>query len=412
MAKDDNDTVVIGGGAAGIAAAHRLHEAGVPCLLIEARGRLGGRAFTEVHGGFPLDLGCGWLHSADRNPWVAVAENQGRTLDKTPPPWAQRPSLPYGFPIEQQHEFIAAMNAFFARQSEAAKGPDRPASELLEPGNRWNGLIGAINTYISGGDLDRLSVHDLENYRHTNENWRVVEGYGTTIAAHGAQIPKIMACVAQVLDHSGPRLRIETSKGAFSCDHAIIAVPTVHIAEQTLKFVPALPDKVNAAGGLPLGLADKLFLSLEDAEEFPKDSRIFGHTDRAETGAYHIRPFGRPMIEVYLGGSNAQQLEKGGAKAFFDFAVSELVSVFGSGFADRVKFLHIHAWGADPFARGSYSFALPSRAGDRLTLAAPIDDRVFFAGEACSVHDYSTAHGAYRTGIAAAEAVLAARKRS
>src|SRR5581483_6519822 len=151
---------------------------------------------------------------------------------------------------------------------------------------------------------------------------------------------------------------------------------------------------------------------LEQAEEFPKDSRVFGHTDRAETGAYHVRPFGRPMIEVYLGGSNAQQLEKGGAKAFFDFAVSELVSVFGGGFANRIQFLHIHAWGADPFARGSYSFALPGRASDRLTLAEPIDNRLFFAGEACSVHDYSTAHGAYRTGIAAAEAVLAARKRS
>src|SRR5574340_848934 len=127
MARDDYDTVIIGGGAAGIAAAHRLHESGVTCLLIEPRERLGGRAFTEMHGGFPIDLGCGWFHSADRNPWVAIAERQGRTFDRTPPPWAQRPSLPYGFPIEQQREFIDAMNAFFARQAAAAKETDKPA---------------------------------------------------------------------------------------------------------------------------------------------------------------------------------------------------------------------------------------------------------------------------------------------
>jgi monoamine oxidase len=66
----------------------------------------------------------------------------------------------------------------------------------------------------------------------------------------------------------------------------------------------------------------------------------------------------------------------------------------------------LHRWGADPFARGSYSYALPEEADKRAVLAAPVDDRLFFAGEACSSHDFSTAHGAYRTGIAAADAIL------
>ena len=96
-----------------------------------------------------------------------------------------------------------------------------------------------------------------------------------------------------------------------------------------------LPEKTEAARGLPLGLADKLFLSLSDAEEFNKESRLFGRTDRSGTGVYHFRPFGRPQIEAYFGGRLAAELEAGGDDAFVDFAVSELVGLLGSDFARR-----------------------------------------------------------------------------
>jgi monoamine oxidase len=158
-----------------------------------------------------------------------------------------------------------------------------------------------------------------------------------------------------------------------------------------------------------LGLADKLFLSLSDAEEFDKESRLFGHTDRSRTGVYHFRPFGRPQIEAYFGGRLAAELEAAGDDAFVDFAVNELVSLLGSNFARRVRLLKLHRWGIDPFSRGSYSYALPGQAECRAALAAPVDDRLFFAGEACSRSDYSTAHGGYLTGVAAAEQVIAAR---
>jgi len=116
------------------------------------------------------------------------------------------------------------------------------------------------------------------------------------------------------------------------------------------------------------------------------------------------------MIEGYFGGRFAAELEAGGERAFFDSAVSDLVGHFGSAFAARVKPIRIHRWGVDPFSLGSYSYALPGFADCRPKLAEPVDGRLFFAGEACSVHDFSTAHGGWHTGVSAAEQVIAARR--
>jgi monoamine oxidase len=410
MPNSDFETVVVGGGAAGIAAARRLHQAGVDCLIVEARARLGGRAWTVAGpSGSALDLGCGWLHSADRNPWVAVAEEQGRTIDKTPPPWRRRSSS-LGFTEDSRLEFLKAQEEFFSRVSERAqKEPDVPAAALMEAGCRWNNLINAVGTYISGAELDRVSARDFDNFEDTGVNWRVVEGYGATIAACGEKYPAAINCPVLRIDHHGKRLKIETQQGGITADQAIVTIPSAVLAEADNLFSPTLPDKTQAAQGLPLGLADKLFLSLENAEEFEKDSRLFGATDRTATATYHLRPFGRPQIEVFFGGTLAAELEQAGERAFFDFSVSELTGLLGSAFSLRVKPIHIHRWAADPFARGSYSYARPGMADCRAKLAASVNNRLFFAGEACSPGDFSTAHGGWITGVAAAEQVLSVR---
>lgn len=408
MKHSDIDVAVIGGGAAGIAAARKLRDAKIKTLVIEARSRLGGRASTVVDpSGSGLDVGCGWLHSAERNPWVAVAQAQGRTIDKTPPPWS-RP-YPIGFPSEDQQELAEVRSTLWERIEAMVDAPDRPVSDLLEPNSRWNGMLNAVSSFYSGAEFDRLSTVDLARYDDDGVNWRIIEGYGTTVAAAGAGLDVTLDCAVHRIDHSGKRLRIETEKGIIVADHAIVALPSAIVAETPELFAPALPDKTDAADGLPLGLADKLFLSLAGAEEFDKDSRLVGHTDRTETAIYHLRPFGRPMIEAYFGGTHAHTLEATGERAFFDFAVSELVGLLGSDFARRVKPIVMHRWRADPFARGSYSYAKPGKADCRAALAAPVDGRLFFAGEAVSRTDFSTAHGAWFTGVAAADAIIAAR---
>jgi monoamine oxidase len=124
-----------------------------------------------------------------------------------------------------------------------------------------------------------------------------------------------------------------------------------------------------------------------------------------------LRPFGRPLIEGFFGGRLAHELEAAGPGAFFEFAVAELLELFGSGIRARLRPLVETGWARDRFALGSYSYALPGHADARVTLATPVDGRVFFAGEACSRRDYTTAHGAFLTGIEAAGQVIALRPR-
>ena len=317
MPDGDVEVVVVGGGSAGVAAARRLQQASISCLLVEARSRLGGRAWTvKDANGRALDLGCGWLHSADRNPWVGVAQEHGFLIDKTPPPWMHRP-LKVSFPSAEHDDFRKAFGEFYARLHDAAqRETDAAASTLLDPASRWNDLINAMSTYISGAELERISVKDLNRYRSTDANWRVAEGYGALISAHGADLPAVLDCPVSAIDHSGKRLRIETARGAIAADRVIVTVSSAILAAERIKFVPALPKKIQAAHGLPLGLADKLFISLDKAEEFAASVQLFGHTDRVATAGYHVRPFGWPIIEAYFGGTLAANLEVGGRVRF------------------------------------------------------------------------------------------------
>ncbi len=183
-------------------------------------------------------------------------------------------------------------------------------------------------------------------------------------------------------------------------------MPTPVLAGERLRIAPALPEVVEACARLPLGLADKVFLALDRPGGFEPDSGLFGRSDARETGSYHLRPFGRPLVEVFLGGRWARALEAEGPGAAAAFAIEELAAVFGSSLKRALRPLAETAWGADPLARGSYSYALPGCAGARAVLRRPVEDRIRFAGEACSAEAFSTAHGAYRSGVEAAESLL------
>jgi len=406
------DIAIIGAGAAGLGAAHALQDSGLSTLILEARERIGGRAQTvSLPGNVIFDVGCGWLHSADKNPFVAIAQTLGFAINRRRPPWQQQ-TFDAGFPRAEREQFLAELNDFFARVDSAAnEGPDRPANHLLTPGNRWNAQIDAVSTYINGCELDQVSVHDLAAYEDTEINWRAAKGYGALIAAYGTTCTIALGTQVTLIDHSGPRLTLHTSRGTLTADKVIVTVSTDLLAQEKIRFTPALPYKVNAAAGLPLGLADKVMLALSGPDDLPEDGNLRGRNGTVKTGAYHLRPQGMACIEGYFGGAYARELEDAGDDALAQAAIEEIAGLLGNDFRKRLTPLASSRWAHDTFARGSYSHALPGHAADRAVLAAPVAERLFFAGEATSPNFFSTAHGALESGFRAANEALAVKAR-
>ena len=160
------DVAIIGAGAAGLGAARALENSGLSTIVLEARYRLGGRGHTVLSGrgytgmeapNIVFDLGCGWLHSADKNSFVHIAEQLNFEINKALPPWRER-AFGKAFPQAERDDFVRALDGFYDRAEQAARtGRDSAANLCLEAGNRWNPMIDAISTYVNGSELDRVS---------------------------------------------------------------------------------------------------------------------------------------------------------------------------------------------------------------------------------------------------------------
>jgi len=405
---------VIGAGSAGIAAGRRLAaESGLSVLVLEARERIGGRAWTVEKNGYPLDLGGEWLHSADRNVLTTLAEDLGFEIYQRRPHWTMR-LRNSGATRDEERDWIAAREANLAARHRAAReSEDRPASTTLPPGGRWNFLLDAMSTWGNAVELEKLSVKDNDRYEDSGVNWRLRRGYGTLLNTLAAGLP--IACGAAVVrvDHHGRDIVLDTARGRVSARRVIVAVPTSILAAEALAFDPALPAKLDAANGLPLGLANKLFFGFDgDMADLDETGDIFlvGSTTRRETMSYQVRPFGRPIIQCFFGGAFAAGLEREGMAAMAAFATDELAALRGNDIRNKLTPLAASSWRGDEFARGSYSYAKPGHDDDRAVLAAPVDGRIFFAGEATSSNFFSTVHGAFESGTRAAEEAIASFK--
>ncbi len=392
----------------GLPAWRRLFAAGHSVIVIEASNRIGGRAWTSGIAGMALDLGCGWLHSADRNPMVALAEAGGFAVDRVEAAWREQ-YRNLGFSRDDQHAAWAAWTGLEERLDKQPSASDRVV-DALEPGNPWNAYLEALSGYINGVPLAEVSVADYLAYHRASTmlNWRVREGYGALIVALLPPVALRLATPVTAIDNRAKRVCLTTRDGTIEAAAAIVTVSTAVLAEGAIGFTPPVDHHLEAAARLPLGLADKLFLGLADGHGLEADSHLIGDPHSATTGSYYVMPFARPVIECYFGGAGAEAMEEAGLAGAFDFASDQLAALLGSGARAKLRLLTGSCWRRTDHIGGSYSHALPGHASRRAVLAGPVDERLFFAGEATHPTDYSTAHGAWESGVRAADEVLAA----
>ena len=405
------DVVIVGAGAAGLGAGRKLKELGTSFCILEAAHRVGGRAYTEeLAPGVPFDLGCHWMHTASRNPFVDLADEAGFTYRKGTFESNLR------FADDWTHSMDAEACEDYCERSSAAlqevhsASYDRSVAETVERDSPWTTAYDYWISLSTSHDPDQVSATDVCNYADTDEDWPVKEGYGNLVARLAIGLPVCLNTAVTEIDSRQNEIRVITPKGTVATKSIIITVSTGILVGGDIRFTPDLPEwKREAIADLPLGCHNRICLAFDRnvfGEDHPLDVTLL--SSESEPMAFHISPFGFNYVSAVTGGRFADWLERAGPEASADLAKENLQKAFGSNITKHMVRHLVTAWRSDPWIKGAYSAAVPGAADQRLRLAEPIDGRLFFAGEATSHKVYATAHGAYLSGLQAAEQAHAA----
>lgn len=402
---DGRSILVVGAGAAGLAAAESLIQAGFTVTVLEARSRIGGRAFTDSVAGRIFDAGAAYIHFRERNPWVEIAERLGVPLVHHRG-WGGGRGFDGGtaLPESFREERNAARRQLWERMEALDTGArDCSIAEIVAPEDevqRWVGTRYAQQAI--GEEPHNVSVSDVMAQWEGGDD-TVREGYGTLVARSGEGLPITLDTPVQAIRWGSWGIEAQTARGTVSADRAVLTVPVGVLAEG-IRFDPILPAAHRSAlEHLRGGALTKVALAL-DGERFdlPSPADLF----EIRSGfVFECFPYDRDLVIATIGGQPARDMIGRGEAAAVAYATDVLAGILGERLRRHVLAGKLADWVTDPWARGSYSVAAPGHLSARVALGEPVDGRLFFAGEATAGPGSMTVGGATLAGRAAADAI-------
>ncbi|HEY6247273.1 MAG TPA: NAD(P)/FAD-dependent oxidoreductase [Pyrinomonadaceae bacterium] len=437
----DKDVIIIGAGAAGLAAARELGKAGLSVIVLEARSRVGGRIFTQHNPGstLPIELGAEFIHGKSNEIFSIVKEAHLDVEEVTGRHWFVDDGK-----LSGSGEFWSAVEKVLAKMRDDIK--DCSFEDFLHslPDDKYSPRAKEIaKRFVEGfhaAESERIGIHGLtaiEDASHPIDGdraFRLRNGYDsiTTWLQHqseteGAAIELDATVRAVKWQHNTVEARVASG----NIHHASAALITVPLSvlqldptqEAAIKFDPQLPTwKLQAIQGLEMGAAlrvafhftDRFWekLTLAGIDELGLKNLGFIHyADVPLPTWWTTMPDHEPVLVGWAGGPDAQKLSKATDDEILSKAVQSLSQIFSvteSELRRRITRSHFHNWGDDKYTRGGYTYLPVNGIEHQLNLAKPVNHTLFFAGEATSAGNVGTVHGAIQSGQRAAREILTA----
>ncbi|MBF2006952.1 MAG: FAD-dependent oxidoreductase [Chlorogloeopsis fritschii C42_A2020_084] len=416
--------LIIGAGIAGLAVARELYSHGFSVTVLEARSRIGGRIYTNKNFGFPVDLGASWIHGINKNPITQLAQEFKVRIQYTDfeniPVYSSNGELVEVKELENARLLYKQMfrqaKALGKNLKQDISVAEAIQSILLEKefSPLQKTLIGWFFTgreVQEGTDLDSYSLWEWDEYKtFEGGNYLIPEGYDEIIQGLAKGIDIRLRQKVIEIKYDDKSVSVKTDSETFSADAVVITLPLGVLKSASVTFSPPLPEsKLTAINRLDMGVLNKVVL------KFPKvfwsqNHDAIGYASQMANDFSDFLNLSRyikvPVLVALTGGRFARSLETLSEEEVGERVMKVLRRMYGNNIPNPEIVIRTQ-WAADPFACGSYlTMPIGAKASDRATLAAPVANRLLFAGEATSEQYPSTVHGAYLSGLREANRIL------
>ncbi|MEO0773504.1 MAG: NAD(P)/FAD-dependent oxidoreductase [Pseudomonadota bacterium] len=407
------DAIIIGAGAAGLAATRALHDAGRRVICLEAADRIGGRSFTDTSiFGVPFDLGGHWLHYSDVNSFIPIGQSLGFDLYPDPSHVHLAGALADGPAIERLEEITAELKKLGQAEQ------DTSMADAITPKDVYDRTSLLLKALSAGRDLGEISVQDWHTGELEGDNWFCRQGFGAIVTAHADGLPVRTHTPVTAIICRPDGVEVETDDGTLRAAHVVVTVSVGVLASDAIRFDPPLEaPKLRALDGITMGVYNHAAMLFDPASlpveadtwvSYPIDE-VSGTMARG--GGILCNISGTGLCSFEHVGNFARELEAAGEEAAIDFALSRMVDVFGADIRKGFRKGHATRWAANRFTHGAYSGTLPSQGtrGEDLrhALRQPHADTIHFAGEAMNEGETVCVSGAHKEGLRAADEILA-----